>query len=42
MKSLSPVEGKSKKLLTLAPSGDDMLVPSLSRTSDPVPYPTCL
>ena len=30
------------RLLTLAPSGDDMLVPSLSRTSDPVPYSTCI
>jgi len=40
-KSLSQVE-KSKRLLTLAPSGDDMLVPILSRTSDPVPYPTYL
>ena len=32
---------KLDRLLTLAPSGDDKLVPSLSRTCDFVPYPIC-
>ena len=33
---------KLDRLLTLAPSGDDRLVPSLSRTCDPVPFPICI